>query len=175
MKKLLTFTMFIVLLIASNVAFASYADIFEKKYPNKVEITYKDIVGGKDRIKCYDVYSKDTMHLTAFIHDSGEKSCTFLYTYVDKAAKNYGYLQYSDGKNQYKVKLDGEPLRMKLGDNYMEALIADIDPSKLKNAINIAAVTEKGQVDILLSNRSAYDWEVFIEALDEADKILNER
>lgn len=174
MKKLLTFTMFMVLLIASNIAFASYADTYEQKNPNKVEIVYEEIGGVKRPIKCYDVYKKDTISLTVFLHDTGEKSCSVQYVYVDKVAKNYTHFQYSDGKDNYKIELSEEPLRMKLGDTYMESPISNIVPSKLKNAINIAAVTEKGQVDILLSDRTAYDWGVFIEALNEADKILNE-
>lgn len=170
MNTIKTVLLTILLLAYSVTAFASYAEKFEKNYPDSVT-TLKEAEGIES--KYYDIYYENNVGVSVYVDGKGNKYCSLVCVFVDSEQKNYTAFKYGKGKKDYTLKSFDEPLIAKLGEKYIETYIVDIDTKLLKKATYISALRKDNKVDYLIPPDGS-EINEFKEAIKVAEKILFE-
>lgn len=177
MKKLFVFILTIALLIASSTALANFADEYKAQHPKRVKTTTEQLPSGQWYTKTeYKLFDRGVAHgrlkLTLQLNDKGPDLCFFsFHSLGNSSPKTINRLSWGDGEKAHEIKmffsyLTGSGHR---GDRSYAALgMAHINPTELKKAIVISANDE------VVLNQSHKCWTEWQQALDAAEKILEE-
>lgn len=173
MKKLFT-AVLIMAMAVSSVAFAGYSDEYKAKYPARVKVkTEQDLSGKVVTTTTYNIFWNKNFSLR--VRKSNDYKYAYIqYSYMDKRWMFYDGFTWGDGNQIHELKLFIDPVRKVDGTMVYESIMAAVDPVELKNATIVHAYSQQGgpQVMINLSDPKWSEWKV---ALDDADKILNDK
>ena len=177
MKKIIAFILTIALFLISNTAFAKFTDEYKAQYPNRVKTTTEQLPSGQWYSKTeYKLFDRGVEHgrlkLILQLNDKGPDLCFLSFrTLGNSSPKTINSLSWGDGEKAHDIKMFFSYLTgagHHCDRSYAALGMAHINPTELKQAIVISANDE------VVLNRSHKRWKEWQEALDAAEKILEE-
>lgn len=173
MKKLFA-AVLIMAMAVSSVAFAGYSDEYKAKHPARVHVkTEQDLSGKVVTTTTYNVFWNKNFSL--HVRKSPDYKYAFIqYAYMDKRWMFYDGFNWGDGNQVHNLKLFIDPIRKVDGTMVYERIMAAVDPVELKSATIIHAHSHQGGYQVMI-NLSDPKWTEWKSALEDADKILNDK
>ena len=177
MKKIFAFVLTIALVIASNTAFAKFTDEYKAQYPNRVKTTTEQLSSGQWYTKTeYKLFDRGVEHgrlkLILQLNDKGPDLCFLSFRSLGNSSpKTINSLSWGGGEKAHDIKMFFSYLTgagHHCDRSYAALGMAHINPTELKQAIVISANDE------VVLNQSHKRWKEWQEALDAAEKILEE-
>ena len=173
MKKLFA-AVLIMAISVSSVVFAGYSDEYKAKHPGHVHTkTEQDLSGKVVTTTTYNIFWNKNFSL--HVRKSNDYKYAYIqYAYMNKQWMFYDGFTWGDGNKIHDLKLFIDPIRKVDGTMVYERIMASVDPIELKNATIIHAHSQHGDYQVMI-NLSDPKWTEWKAALEDADKILNDK
>lgn len=182
MKKLFAIVTLLATLMATNVADAKFSDEYRAKYPKRVKVETDMFSSGKVYTRItYNLFKhtyKDiTFSIVLTVSDDIIKICHFSAgTITDRPAKLTNFA-WGDGEKRHDIKTimsyTERQGRHKFF-NFLSSNVMGADLKEMKNAVAFSIQGPGGYREPILYPSHKH-WKEWQEAIDAAEKIMNER
>lgn len=178
MKKIFTVITLMVALMIANMADAKFSDEYKAKYPRRVKTTKTISDTGTPvvavRYKLFNHWLNGGPFEFAIVDYGGIKICTICYGINGTSPRDFTHFSWGDGENVHEIKTLSSESKSIGPDRFSDLIGAMVDPTVLKRAIVISVHDSNLRSEPLIYE-SHKRWKEWKEAIDAAEKIMNER
>ena len=182
MKKLFAIITLIATLMAASIADAKFSDEYRAKYPKRVKVETDMFSSGKTYTRTTYKLFKHTINDVTFsivltVSDDIIKMCHFSAGTITDRPAGLTRFTWGDGQTSHNIKaLMSYTERKGRGRffNFLSSNVTGAELKEMKNAVAFSIQGPGGQWSPILYPSHKY-WKEWQEAIDAAEKIMNER
>ncbi len=165
-----------------NIADAKFSDEYKAKYPRRVKVETDMFSSGKIFTRTtYNLFNhtiKDiTFSIVVTVSDDIIKICHFSAGTITERPASLTRFVWGDGKNSHNIKTLMSYTERQGRETFFSFLSSNVmgaDLKEMKNAVAFSIQGPGGQWSPILYPTHKY-WKEWLEAIDAAEKIMNER
>ena len=177
MKKAFAIITLLVALLTSNAADAKFSDEYKAQYPKRVK-TQKIITDSgrpttSTRYKLFSRWLSDGLFELAVMDYNGIKVCTICYGINGNSPREFLNFTWGDGENAHEIQTLSSESKSIGYNRFSDFIDAVVDPKLLKTA-TVISVHDSNLRSEPLIYESHKRWKEWKEAIDAAEKIMNE-
>ena len=177
MKKILAIVTLLTALLASNVADAKYSDEYKAQHPSRVKTQKTITASGRaaifTRYKLFSRWFGDGL-LELTVSDCNDiKICTICYRVSGHSPREFVNFTWGDGENVHAIKPISSSCEVIGPNRFSDFIDAEANPKVLKDAKVISVYDSSCRSEPLIYE-SHKRWKEWKEAIDAAEKIMNE-
>ena len=177
MKKAFAIITLLVALLTSNAADAKFSDEYKAQYPKRVK-TQKIITDSgrpttSTRYKLFSRWLSDGLFELAVMDYNGIKVCTICYGINGNSRREFLNFTWGDGENAHEIQTLSSESKSISFNRFSDFIDARVNPKLLKTA-TVISVHDSSLRSEPLIYESHKRWKEWKEAIDAAEKIINE-
>ena len=164
----------VIVMTMPGIAEANFHDDYKKTFQHRVTVsTEQDEAGRIVTTERYRLFSQNGVELI-YTRSNGYQTTHMTYTYRGKQIKLYDGMTWGDGSTVYNLPLYFNPIRDVHYGTVTEIIAAKIDPTVFKKALIVSAHSHQYGRETILSSTAHY-WPAWKEALEDAEKLMQEK
>ena len=178
MKKIFTVITLMVALMMANMADAKFSDEYKARHPKRVKVQKIITDSGRPatstRYKLFSRWLADGPFELAILDYNGIKICTICYGINGNSPREFVNFTWGDGEKVHEIKTLSSESKSIGYNRFSDFIDAIVDPQLLKTA-TVISVHDSNLRSEPLIYESHKRWKEWKEAIDAAEKIMNER
>ena len=178
MKKIFTVITLMVALMIANMADAKFSDEYKARHPKRVKVQKIITDSGRPatstRYKLFSRWLADGPFELAILDYNGIKICTICYGINGNSPREFVNFTWGDGENVHEIQTLSSESKSIGYNRFSDFIDAVVDPKLLKTA-TVISVHDSNLRSEPLIYESHKRWKEWKEAIDAAEKIMNER
>lgn len=178
MKKIFTVITLMAALMIANLANAKFSDEYKARHPKRVKVQKIITDSGRPatstRYKIFSRWLADGPFELAILDYNGIKICTICYGINGNSPREFVNFTWGDGENVHEIQTLSSESKSIGYNRFSDFIDAIVDPQLLKTA-TVISVHDSSLRSEPLIYESHKRWKEWKEAIDAAEKIMNER
>lgn len=177
MKRIFTIVALLAALLTSASADAKFSDEYKAQHPGRVKtqntITASGRTAMSTRYKLFSRWFGDGLLELAVFDINGIKICTICYRISGHSPREFVNFTWGDGENVHEIKPISSSCEVIGYNRFSDFIDAETNPKVLK-AAKVISVYDSSSHSEPLIYESHKRWKEWKEAIDAADKLMNE-